>query len=167
MEPSATADLAVLVAAVLTMVAIAGKLVTSSLMGRQQKGYAELDARRRAIAQRLKEAAAKRKSAEGTLHFWERRFQEAERKVLDVRLDAGEGERLVGERGGEADDPEEAAVPAAAPPAVPNSGSSSGDEDGEETDAADPDDELPAPATAAGDAQADEGSEPQPPGGPG
>jgi len=107
MGPSAAADLAVLVAAIVVMVAIAGKLVTSNMMARQKKRFAKLDAQRRGIAQQLTEVAAKRKSAEGTLHFWERRREEAERKVFDTRLDVEEHERtadpLGPEEGDEAD----------------------------------------------------------------
>ncbi|MBT4100141.1 MAG: hypothetical protein HOM68_19600 [Gemmatimonadetes bacterium] len=84
---AATADAAVLIAAILMLLAIVGKLITANLTQRSKKSSAVLEARRKDIGSRLKEVQLKRTSARGTLEFWERRRSETELRVFDMRRD--------------------------------------------------------------------------------
>lgn len=87
MTPEASADTAVLASAILTLLAIASKLITANLLTRNKRTYTKLDVRRRDIGSRLKEVQLKRNSAKGTLEFWERRRAETSQKVLDAQRD--------------------------------------------------------------------------------
>lgn len=87
MNPEVPADSAVLASAVLTLLAIATKLITANLVTRSKGIYTKLDARRREIVARLKEAQLKRTSAKGTMEFWERRRKETSQRVQDAIRD--------------------------------------------------------------------------------
>ncbi len=101
------ADTAVLAAAILTLVAITGKLVTSNLIQRAKKSWGKLDYERRDIVGRLKKVQLARTSAKGTLEFWERRLSEATQRLMDMERDleayaeqfADEDEEEEGENG--------------------------------------------------------------------
>ena len=84
---AATADAAVLVAAIVTLLAIAAKLIVANLIQRSKKSFAVQEVRRKEIASRLNEFQLKRTSARGTLEFWERRRTETEQRVFDMRRD--------------------------------------------------------------------------------
>lgn len=87
MNPESAADTAVLVSAILTLVAIAAKLITANLVTRAKRIFLQLDARRREIVARLKESQLKTTSARGTLEFWERRRTETSQRVQDIIRD--------------------------------------------------------------------------------
>ena len=88
MNPNAaTADAAVLVGAIVTLLAIAAKLIVANLIQRSKKSFAVQEVRRKEIASRLKEVQLKRTSARGTLEYWERRRTETEQRVFDMRRD--------------------------------------------------------------------------------
>jgi hypothetical protein len=87
MTADASADLAVLVAAILTLLAIASKLITANLMQRTKRAMARLEVRRKEAGGRLKEVQLKTTSARGTLEFWERRRTETSQKVQDMQRD--------------------------------------------------------------------------------
>ncbi len=88
MNPNAaTAAAAVLVAAIVTLLAIAAKLIVANLNQRSKKSFAVQEVRRKEIASRLKEVQLKRTSARGTLEFWERRRTETKQRVFDMRRD--------------------------------------------------------------------------------
>ncbi|MBT3341881.1 MAG: hypothetical protein HN712_25825 [Gemmatimonadetes bacterium] len=84
---AAAADAAVLFAAIITLLAIAAKLITANFIQRSKKSSAVLESRRKEISGRLKEVALKRTSARGTLEFWERRRTETQQRVFDVQRD--------------------------------------------------------------------------------
>ena len=87
MNAEAAADMAVLIAALLMLVAIVSKLITANLVTRSKRVYTELDANRRDISSRLKEVQLKRTSARGMLEFWHRRRTETSQKVQDLARD--------------------------------------------------------------------------------
>ena len=86
MTPStaAAADAAILFAAIITLLAIAAKLITANLVQRNKKSSAVLEAQRKDISSRLKGVQLKRTSARGTLEFWERRRTETQQRVFDL-----------------------------------------------------------------------------------
>ncbi len=81
------ADAAVLAAAILTLVAITAKLVTSNLVSRAKKNWGKIDYARREIVGRLRKAQLASTSAKGTLEFWERRRSEATQRLMDMERD--------------------------------------------------------------------------------
>ena len=81
------AETAILAAAILTLLAIVAKLVTSNLVSRSKRNWGQLDLSRRGIVGRLKKAQLARTSAHGTLEFWQRRKTEASRRLLDLKRD--------------------------------------------------------------------------------
>ena len=87
MNAEGAADTAVLASAILMLVAIVSKLITANLVTRSKRVYAKVDATRKEIVSRLKEAQLKRTSARGTLEFWERRRTETAQKVMDATRD--------------------------------------------------------------------------------
>ncbi len=108
MNAEAVADTAVLVSAILMLLAITSKLVTASMVTRSKAAYTRLDARRREIVAKMKEAQLKRTSARGTLEFWERRRTETSQKVQDATRDMENYEAQFGS--GEFDEDEGAAM---------------------------------------------------------
>ena len=71
MNPNAaTAAAAFPVAAIVTLLAIAAKLIVANLIQRSKKSFAVQEVRRKEIASRFKEVQLKPTSARGTLEFW-------------------------------------------------------------------------------------------------
>ena len=87
MDGDAVADTAILFAAILTLVAIAAKLIAANLVTRVKRDYTRLDRDRKEILGRLKQAQLVTTSARGTLEFWHRRHEETVTKVQDATRD--------------------------------------------------------------------------------
>jgi hypothetical protein len=94
-----------LVTAILMLLAIVSKLVTANLVTRSKRAYTKLEAQRRDISSRLKEAQLKTTSAKGTLEFWERRRTETSQREQDMMRDMAEyDERFQSEEGDEGEE---------------------------------------------------------------
>ena len=87
MNGDAVADTAILLAAILTLIAITAKLIAANLVTRVQRDYNRLDRDRKEIIGRLKQAQLMTTSARGTLEFWQRRHEETSTKVRDMARD--------------------------------------------------------------------------------
>ena len=93
----------VLVASLLIMAAIVGKMLSQHVITRLEKEVGRLEQLRKVTIERLQKVRRRRKSAQGTKAFMERRKADIEQQLGDLRgeLQEGDEEGEEGEEGGQ------------------------------------------------------------------